>query len=155
MGRGARHSGSPEHRPPSRRFVAGRECPLPRSRPFPGAGDSLRTLTEVARGLVVLTRGAQGAQAKSRDGEEADVPAFPVSAVDTTAAGDAFVGALAVKLAEGAGVRESLIFASAAAAVSVTRLGAQPSLPSRGEVERFLAQGPAGPRALSGRGNLP
>jgi ribokinase len=67
------------------------------------------------------------------------VPGFGVDAVDTTAAGDTFNGALAVALAEGRKIEEALVFANAAAAISVTRRGAQASIPKRDEVE-FLAQ---------------
>ncbi len=74
-----------------------------------------------------------------RDGaEELFVPAFEVVPRDTTAAGDTFNAALAVALAEGKTKAEALRFASAAAAISVTRLGAQASIPSRREVEDFL-----------------
>jgi ribokinase len=66
-------------------------------------------------------------------------PAVPVQAVDTTAAGDAYIGALGAALAEGRGLPESLGFAAAAAALSVTRLGAQPSLASRAELGEFVA----------------
>jgi ribokinase len=66
-------------------------------------------------------------------------PAFPVEAVDATAAGDTFNAALAVALAEHQPYRAALRFANAAAALSVTRAGAQASIPTRAEVERFLA----------------
>ncbi|RMG63181.1 MAG: ribokinase [Chloroflexi bacterium] len=66
------------------------------------------------------------------------VPAFPVAAVDTVAAGDTFIGAFATRLVEGAPVREAAQFGCAAAAIAVTRPGAQPSIPSRAEVESFL-----------------
>jgi ribokinase len=65
--------------------------------------------------------------------------AFAVEAVDSTAAGDAFTGAYVVALLDGLDSRACLRFASAAAAIKVTRRGAQPGLPSRGEVEDFLA----------------
>ena len=65
-------------------------------------------------------------------------PAFPVAAVDATAAGDTFNGALAVRLAEGAATAEALRFASAAAALSTTQTGAQASIPARPSVETFL-----------------
>jgi ribokinase len=68
------------------------------------------------------------------------VPALAVTALDTTAAGDAFNGALAVALGEGRALREALTFANAAAALACTRRGAQASLPSRGEVERLVAR---------------
>lgn len=68
-------------------------------------------------------------------------PAFPVKAKDSTAAGDTFNGALAVALAEGRPVGAALRFANASAALSVTRMGAQASIPSRQEVDEFLRQG--------------
>jgi ribokinase len=67
--------------------------------------------------------------------------AFPVVAKDTTAAGDTFNAALAVALAEDRGIEEALRFANAAAAISVTRMGAQASVPARGEVDALLATG--------------
>ena len=67
------------------------------------------------------------------------VPAFPVEVRDSTAAGDIFNAGLAVALAEGRAVEDALRFASAAAAISVTRLGAQASVPARAEVEAFLS----------------
>jgi ribokinase len=66
------------------------------------------------------------------------MPAFEVTPVDTTAAGDVFNGALAVALAEKRSLPDALRFAQAAAAISVTRPGAQPSAPTRAEVEAFL-----------------
>lgn len=66
-------------------------------------------------------------------------PAVAVRAIDTTAAGDAYIGALGAALADGRGVPESLGFAAAAAALSVTRFGAQPSLASRAELADFIA----------------
>ncbi|MEN6392274.1 MAG: PfkB family carbohydrate kinase, partial [Anaerolineaceae bacterium] len=68
------------------------------------------------------------------------VPAYAVQAVDTTAAGDCFVGAIAVGLAEGKSLVEAAHFASAAAAISVTRYGAQPSMPTREETDRFILE---------------
>jgi ribokinase len=66
------------------------------------------------------------------------VPAFKVEPLDTTAAGDAFSGALAVALAERRELRDAAQFASAAGAIAVTRQGAQPSLPTRQAIEEFL-----------------
>lgn len=68
------------------------------------------------------------------------MPGFPVQALDSTAAGDTFNAALAVSLSEGAEIEQALRFANAAAAISVTRCGAQTSAPSRGEVEALLAE---------------
>jgi ribokinase len=66
-------------------------------------------------------------------------PAFPVEVRDTTAAGDTFNAALAVALAEGQPMERAVLFANAAAGISVTRLGAQASAPTRAEVDRFLS----------------
>ncbi len=82
---------------------------------------------------VVITMGSKGAFVYA-DGKGAWVPAFKVEAVDTTAAGDVFNGALAVALTEGRPLTESVIFAAKAASVSVTRMGAQASAPHRDEV---------------------
>ena len=87
---------------------------------------------------VVLTLGDQGAVLATTDGVE-HIPAFKVNAVDTTAAGDAFTGALAVRWCEGVPLREAVRFANAAGALATTKMGAQPSLPRRDEVERLLA----------------
>lgn len=89
-------------------------------------------------GTAIVTLGADGALACSAEGA-LHVPAFSVEAVDTTAAGDAFNGALAVALGERGGLGAALKFANAAAALACTRRGAQPSLPTRAAVERLLA----------------
>jgi ribokinase len=88
---------------------------------------------------VVLTLGSRGAYVDG-EGVRALVPAFPVEAVDTTAAGDVHCGALAVALVEGRPLAEAVRFANAAAALSVTRLGAQPSAPTRAEIDALLAR---------------
>jgi ribokinase len=87
---------------------------------------------------VVITLGSEGALAASDEGTQ-HVPAFPVEAVDTTAAGDAFVAALAVALLPGPPLPEAVRFASAAGALAVTSAGAQPSLPRASEVEALMA----------------
>jgi ribokinase len=97
--------------------------------------DLARRLRELVP-QVVLTLGSQGAVWSGE--EEGHLPAFAVRAVDATAAGDAFAGALAVALAEGMSMRAALRFASAAGALATTRPGAQPSLPFRSEVEALL-----------------
>ena len=86
---------------------------------------------------VIITLGARGAYVATESGGQL-VPGFKVKAVDTTAAGDIFNGALAVAIAEGKPLELAVRFANAAAAISVTRLGAQPSAPTRREIERFL-----------------
>jgi len=95
-----------------------------------------------ARGVrtVIVTLGSRGAFLADVNGQRL-VPGFKVKAVDTTAAGDIFNGALAVALAEGKPLPVAVRFANAAAALSVTRLGAQPSAPRRLEVDRFLRGG--------------
>lgn len=86
---------------------------------------------------VIITLGSKGAFVMSKE-EKVQVPAYQVDAVDTTAAGDTFCGAYAVALAEEKSSKECLEFASAAAAISVTRMGAQPSAPTRKEIDAFL-----------------
>jgi ribokinase len=95
-----------------------------------------------ARGprVVVITLGDKGCYA-SADRFEGRIPAFQVRSVDSTAAGDVFNGALAVALAERRELVYALRFASAAAALSVTKLGAQPSAPTRADIEKFLERG--------------
>ncbi|MDR3793561.1 MAG: ribokinase [Terracidiphilus sp.] len=95
----------------------------------------------LAKGLkgVVLKRGSEGAYVAHAGGKAAWVKSFPVQAVDTVAAGDCFNGAFAVALLEGNDPWAAARFAAAAAAISVTRRGAQASMPSRAEVNAFLA----------------
>jgi ribokinase len=97
--------------------------------------------TRLARALgeaLIVTLGAKGVRVYPRRGEPFGVGAFRVKAVDTVAAGDAFNGALALALAEDEPLAVAVRFASATAAISVTRRGAQPSLPLRREVDAFL-----------------
>lgn len=90
---------------------------------------------------VILTLGAQGAWLDDGETQEL-VPAFPVTPVDATAAGDTFLGALAVALVEGSTLVPAARFACAASALTVTRVGAMPSIPWRAEIDAFLgAQG--------------
>jgi ribokinase len=101
-----------------------------------------RKLLESGSRNVLLKLGERGCYVALASGERAHVPAYRVKAVDTTAAGDAFNGAFASALLRGkepiAGVR----WASAVAAISVTRAGAQPSMPTQNEVEVFLSEAP-------------
>jgi ribokinase len=87
---------------------------------------------------AVLTLGAGGALARGPDGA-CQAPGFAVTAVDTTGAGDAFNGALAVALADRRALADALRFANAAAALACTRRGAQPAMPTLTDVERILA----------------
>lgn len=86
---------------------------------------------------VVLTLGKSGCLLKNIH-EFHSVPAFQVKALDTTAAGDTFCGALAAELSRGHSWEEALNFATAASAICVTRMGAQPSIPTEKEVRDFL-----------------
>lgn len=87
---------------------------------------------------VIVTLGAQGAQYVRKDATGV-IPTFKVNVVDTTGAGDAFNGGLAVALAEGKPLTEAIAFANATAALCVTRPGTAPSMPRRDEVEALLA----------------
>ncbi len=91
---------------------------------------------------LVVTLGARGALIIDHYGKKTQVPAFPVKAVDTTGAGDAFNGALAVALARGDKLTEAVRYANAAGALAVSRVGAQPSLPTNEEVKQFLDSQP-------------
>ncbi len=86
---------------------------------------------------VIITLGSKGAYVKTSL-ESYFVPSFSVNAVDTTAAGDVFCGALAVAYVHGQLNQDVLRFASAASAIAVTRMGAQPSIPTLNEVEEFI-----------------
>lgn len=97
-----------------------------------------RTLHAAGVRNVVVTLGSEGALLVPSEGERVAVPAFRVRPVDTTAAGDGFAGAFAVALADGVPAPDALRWSNAAGAIAVTREGAQPSLPTRPEVEDFL-----------------
>ncbi len=112
-------------------------------------GRPVTTLSEVeaaARSLlqrgpraVIITLGAGGALVADRNGA-AHIPPVRVNAVDPTGAGDAFIGSLAVFLADGRSLHDAARRANAIAALSVTRVGAQESFPRRREAEAFLAR---------------
>jgi len=101
--------------------------PVEQARAFLAAGPRLAIVTLGADGAVFASAGGAG-----------HAPAFPVEPVDSVGAGDAFCGALAVAMAEGADLPSAVRFASAAGAVAVTRPGAAPSLPLRAEVDALL-----------------
>lgn len=96
-------------------------------------------LLELGVETVVLTLGSEGSYIAGKNGER-KIPAFKVKAVDTTAAGDTYCGCLATALTEGKTMDQAVVFASAGAAISVTRMGAQPSAPDRKEIESFLKE---------------
>jgi len=99
----------------------------------------LKELFEAGMCNVILKRGSEGALIAKADGTRHWVDAFFVNAIDTTAAGDAFNGAFAVASMLGKSMEECASYAAAAAAISVTRKGAQPSLASETELDNFLA----------------
>ena len=99
--------------------------------------DAARRLRAREDQTICVTLGKRGVLALAGR-EEIVVPGRAVKAVDTTGAGDCFVGALAAKLADGATLREALTFANAAAAISVQRMGAGPSMPTAAEVAAFI-----------------
>ncbi len=102
-------------------------------------GEAAEALRQAGARAVLITLGAAGAVYADADGVR-HVPPVPIRAVDTTGAGDAFLGALASMLATGGRIDEVLGVAAAAAALSVSRPGAQPSLPFRAEVETLISR---------------
>ncbi len=99
-----------------------------------------KKLLEYGVKSVILTMGAKGFLLIGNDGMEF-VPAVKVNAVDATAAGDAFTGSLAVGLAQGKTLADAALFANYVAALSVTKMGAQSSMPTREAVEDFMKKG--------------
>ena len=102
--------------------------------------EAARTLQETGAGNIVVTLGGEGSLLVPLGSPSVSVPSFPVHAIDTTAAGDSFVGAFAVALADGMELGIALRWGNAAGALAVTREGTQPSLPGRAEVAEFLAK---------------
>ncbi len=87
---------------------------------------------------VILTLGEEGSHYYSKEESTIITPGFKVNAIDTTAAGDTFIGAFAAAIASGENSKESLLFATAASAITVTRHGAQNSIPRKKEIEELL-----------------
>ncbi len=88
---------------------------------------------------VIITRGINGSLVINKDFDCFDLPAYNVVAVDVTAAGDTYCGVLAVKLSEGKSIIDAVRFATAASALTVTKNGAQPSIPQIIEINQFIS----------------
>jgi ribokinase len=106
--------------------------------------DDPARFTNAARSLqngkdktICITLGKRGVLALA-GGEPLIIPGRSVKAIDTTGAGDCFVGAIAAQLAGGKSIRDALVYANAAASISVQRMGAAPSMPTAAEVEAVL-----------------
>ncbi len=108
------------------------------------AAEAARALGAASGGAVVVTLGDRGAIVAERGAEPVSSPAFMVPVVDTTAAGDAFAGALAASLAAGADLVRAARLANAAGALACTRAGAEPSLPTREAIEALVARADQG-----------
>jgi len=100
-----------------------------------GGVDSLFALGAKA---IVVTLGSRGAELCTPDGARTLVPAFAVTPVDTTAAGDAFCGSFAAAISNGTSLIDALRFAAAGAGLTTTRAGAVPSIPHRAEIDALL-----------------
>lgn len=100
------------------------------------ARDAIRILQRKTSAKILITMGEQGV-VYSDEGKIRHFPAYKVDAVDTTAAGDAFSAAFAVKAAGGKNVEEALKFSSQVSALTVMKKGAQPSLPTKWEVDNW------------------
>jgi ribokinase len=104
------------------------------------AARAAQVLHDKGIGTVIITLGSRGVWASQQGNNGQRVPGFKVQAIDTIAAGDTFNGALMTALLEGEALPDALRFAHAAAAIAVTRKGAQPSVPWRKEIDDFLRQ---------------
>lgn len=103
------------------------------------AARAAKALHDKGINTVIITLGSRGVWASVK-GDGCRVPGFKVQAIDTIAAGDTFNGALVTALLEGEKLDKAIRFAHAAAAIAVTRTGAQPSVPWRNEIDEFLSQ---------------
>ena len=104
------------------------------------AREAAQRMRALGTDTAIVTLGEAGSMVVAPEMPEGGhIPAFPIQAVDSTAAGDTYCGCLVAALAEGKSLAEAVRFASAAAALCVQRMGAQPSIPWREEIEAFLA----------------
>ncbi|HEO72028.1 MAG TPA: ribokinase, partial [Candidatus Hydrogenedentes bacterium] len=101
------------------------------------AKTAAQKLRELGAETAIITLGEAGSVVAT-DEDVQHIPAFPAEALDTTAAGDTYCGCLVVALAEGQSLVDAVRFASAGGALCVQRMGAQPSIPWRDEIETFL-----------------
>jgi ribokinase len=115
-------------------------------------GDDPRSVARLLRQGLVVPRGAAGSIAYLADGGEIAVPALPIEPVDTTGAGDTFVGVLAAGLDQGLALEPALRRASAAAALACLAVGAQPAMPDRAAIDAAVARLPARGAATGTRG---
>jgi ribokinase len=99
--------------------------------------EAAKRLQTGANGIICVTLGKRGVLALV-NGETSMIAGRDVKAVDTTGAGDCFVGAVAAQLAGGIAIRDALTYANAAASISVQRMGAAPSMPTAAEVDEIL-----------------
>lgn len=105
---------------------------------IPSAEKAAKTLLSRGAQTVIVTLGANGALLVTKENTK-HIPPFKVNAVDTTAAGDAFIGGFASALLQITSLEESVRYGCACGAVATTKFGAQPSLPTKEEVERFMS----------------
>ena len=104
------------------------------------AEKAARALQERGTFTVIVTLGEKGALIVDKfDGDAQLIPAFKVDTVDTTAAGDAFIGGFASALLRGLEIEEAVKYANACGALATTKFGAQPSLPTKEETEKFIS----------------
>jgi ribokinase len=103
-----------------------------------GVEMAANAMLDLISGSVIVTLGSDGVFIAQKHNRPLQVPAHSVVVVDTVAAGDAFVGAFGVAIAEGKNIVDASVFGNAAGAIAVSRAGAQPSLPSRMELDLFL-----------------
>lgn len=101
-----------------------------------GEAGAIDMLLSMGTGMVILTLGKKGCVVKSKKLHH-HIPAFEVNTIDSTAAGDTFCGALVTQLSKGVDIVEAIRFATAAAAICVTRIGAQPSIPKEADIRNF------------------